>query len=70
MDDAMMDFETVNTNECTVTVHACCDIITWLFARQRLSKHISTATDMYATMEELLEAMFSVQSMVKLCKEN
>jgi hypothetical protein len=70
MDEAMMDFESVNTSECTVTLHAYYNIITWPIARQQLSKHISVPTDIYATMEELLEAVFSVQSMVKLCKEN
>jgi hypothetical protein len=31
-------------------------------ARQRLDKHLSTATDPHATIEELLEASFSMQS--------
>jgi preprotein translocase subunit SecB len=66
----MKDFESVNTSECSVTVHAYCDIITWPFARYLLSKHIYVATDINSTMEELLEAVFSVQFMVKVCKEN
>jgi hypothetical protein len=35
-------------------------------ARQRLSKHDLTATDTHTTMEELLEAVCSVQSMQRL----
>jgi hypothetical protein len=32
------------------------------FARQQLSKHIPVATYMYATTDELLDALFSVWS--------
>jgi hypothetical protein len=32
-------------------------------ARQRLYKHVSTATDTHATIEEILEALFSVLSL-------
>lgn len=31
-------------------------------ARQRLGKHVSAATDTYATIEEILEAMFYMPS--------
>jgi hypothetical protein len=39
-------------------------MITWSIARQRLGKLISTATD--ARMEELLEVVFSVRSVLSL----
>jgi hypothetical protein len=39
-------------------------------ARQRLNKHISTSTDMHATIEDLLERMFSMQSMLRLCSKD
>jgi hypothetical protein len=35
-------------------------------ARQWLDKHVSAATDMHATIEELLETMFSMQSILRL----
>jgi hypothetical protein len=35
-------------------------------ARQQRSKHAPTATDMHATIEELLEGVFSVQSILRL----
>jgi hypothetical protein len=35
-------------------------------AGQWRSKHVSVATSKHATMEELLDAVFSVQSMLKL----
>jgi hypothetical protein len=34
--------------------------------RQRLSKNVPVATDTYATIEELLEAVFSVRSVHKV----
>jgi hypothetical protein len=36
---------------------------------QRLSKHVSLATYTHATIEELLEAAFSVRSMLRLCQQ-
>lgn len=38
-------------------------------ARKRLEKHVSTATNMHATVEELLEAVFSMWSVPRLCSE-
>jgi hypothetical protein len=35
-------------------------------ARQRLDKHVSTAMDMHAKLEELLETVFSMQSVPML----
>jgi hypothetical protein len=37
--------------------------------RQWLNKHMSTAMDMHATIEELLEAVFSMWSMLRLYSE-
>jgi hypothetical protein len=39
-------------------------------ARQWHGKHISTETNMPAAIEELQEAVFSVQSMLRLCNED
>jgi hypothetical protein len=39
-------------------------------AREWLGKHASAATDMHATIEELLEAVFSMRSMQRLYKES
>jgi hypothetical protein len=39
-------------------------------ARQRRGKHVSVVTNNYATTEELLEAVFSVRSMLRLYTEN
>jgi hypothetical protein len=36
------------------------------FARLQLDKHMSAVTDMHATIEELLEIMFSMWSMARL----
>jgi hypothetical protein len=36
------------------------------FARQQHAKHMSMAMDMHAAIEELLEAVFSMQSMLRL----
>jgi hypothetical protein len=38
-------------------------------ARQRLSKHAPVATNTHVTIEELLEADFSMQSMQRLYNE-
>jgi hypothetical protein len=38
-------------------------------ARQRLDKHLAAAVDMHAAIEELLEAVFSVWSVLKLYSE-
>jgi hypothetical protein len=35
-------------------------------ARQQLSKHITVAMNMHSTIEELLEAVFSMQSVPRL----
>jgi hypothetical protein len=39
-------------------------------ARQRHSKHVSTATNQCATVEELFEAVFSVWSILRLYIED
>jgi hypothetical protein len=39
-------------------------------ARQRHGKHVSVAVDMHATVEELLEAVFSMWSVPRLYNEN
>jgi hypothetical protein len=39
-------------------------------ARQRLDKHLAAALDMHATIEELLEALFSVWFVPKLYSES
>jgi hypothetical protein len=39
-------------------------------AREWVGKHISAATDTHTTIEELLEDMFSMQSMQTLYKES
>lgn len=38
-------------------------------ARQSLGKHVPIATNMHTTIEKLLETVFSMQSMLKLYKE-
>jgi hypothetical protein len=38
-------------------------------ARQSLNKHVPAATNMRATIDKLLEMVFSMQSMPKLYKE-
>jgi hypothetical protein len=37
--------------------------------RQRFVKHVSAATDMRATIEELLETLFSMRSVLRLHSE-
>jgi ribosome-interacting GTPase 1 len=39
-------------------------------ARQQLNKHVSVAMDMQATIKELLETMFSMQSMLRIYSES
>jgi hypothetical protein len=39
-------------------------------AMQRLDKHMSVAMDMHATMQEQLEAVFCMQSMLRLSGES
>jgi hypothetical protein len=39
-------------------------------ARQWLSKHVPAATDIYATTEKLLEAVFSMQCVPRLYNEH
>jgi hypothetical protein len=39
-------------------------------ARQQFDKHVSAVMDMHATVEELLETMFSMQSMLRLYSES
>jgi hypothetical protein len=46
-----------------------CDMSTWSVTRQRLSEHVSSATDTLAIVEELLGAVFSVLSVPRLYKE-
>jgi hypothetical protein len=41
-----------------------------VIAKQRLGKHAPVARDMQATMEELLEAMFSMQFIQRLYNES
>jgi ribosome-interacting GTPase 1 len=38
--------------------------------RQHHDKYVSTAMNQHATVEELLEAVFSVQSLLRLYNEN
>jgi hypothetical protein len=38
-------------------------------ARQWLGKHVSTVTNNHATTEEFFEAVFFMQSVLRLCKE-
>jgi hypothetical protein len=37
--------------------------------RQRQGKHVSAATNQHATIEELLEVVFSMRSAPRLCNE-
>jgi hypothetical protein len=39
-------------------------------ARQQISKHAPTATDMHATLEELLDEVFSILSIMRLYSED
>jgi hypothetical protein len=39
-------------------------------ARQQQRKHMSVATDMHATTEELLEMVFYMWSVPRLCSED
>jgi hypothetical protein len=43
---------------------------TTFVSRQRLSKHVPAATDMYATIEALLETVYSARSVQSGYKEN
>jgi hypothetical protein len=45
-------------------------MITSSVARQQLGKHVSAKTDTHATVEELLESVFSVWSIMRLCNEH
>jgi hypothetical protein len=46
------------------------DSETTFISRQLLGKHIPVATDMYATIEVLLETLFSIRSMLTGYKED
>jgi hypothetical protein len=56
----------LNATEVTVYSIAACRAV----SRQRFSKHVPAAMNMYATMEVLLEAVFSAQSMQRGYKED
>jgi hypothetical protein len=45
-------------------------ILTFVNSFPRQPTHATTVTDKHATMEELLEAVFSVRSVTHLYKEN
>jgi hypothetical protein len=47
-----------------------CDVITRSIARRQLGKDVSVATDMHVTVEELLGAVFSTQSVPTLYSEH
>jgi alkylhydroperoxidase/carboxymuconolactone decarboxylase family protein YurZ len=58
---------------CWVTItqdQSICEIFSTAVALSQLDKHMTEAMDMHATVEELLDAIYSVKSVQSLCNED
>jgi hypothetical protein len=72
----------IEASELQFSIYNSLDVVTWqlkagileqidaTIARQRCCKHVSAATDMHATVEKLLDAMFFVWAVPRLYIED